>query len=74
MAKDEPPASSMKLAIWIPGRVAAAVVRDPELNQHLMDTVLKTGLLPSSIAPPDAAKIWRNVYLHCNQQVFTCGT
>ena len=43
LAKDGPLASCTELAIWIPGRVAAAVVRDPELSQHLLDSVLKPG-------------------------------
>ena len=69
LAKDGLLASCTELAIWIPGRVAAAVVRDPELSQHLLDSVLKNGLMPSSIGPSDAAKMWGSVYLQCSQQV-----
>lgn len=55
--------------LWVPARLASAVVRDPELSQHLMDVVLKPGLLPASIQPAEAAQLWGSLYLHCKPQV-----
>lgn len=72
VAKEGPLASYMDLVMWIPGRVALAVIRDPELSQHLMDIVLKAGLMPASLKPPQAARIWQSLYLECKPQVQAC--
>ena len=59
----------MQQVVWIPGRVASAVVRDPELSQHLLDHVLKPGLLPADIPLAEAAKLWGTLYHSSSPQV-----
>ena len=58
-----------EVAIWVPGRLCLAAVRDQQLTQFLLDSVFKNGLLPASLSPAAAAKRWAALYMECKPQV-----
>ena len=59
--------SDEERVIWIPARLLVAT-RDPELYSFILDTVLRTGLLPSKLNAQAAARHWGLIYMSCSEQ------
>ena len=60
--------STEEQVLWIPGRVLHACV-DPHLGQYVMDTLLRSGLLPAKMPAADSAWHWAAMFLQANGKV-----
>lgn len=59
--------SDEERVIWIPARLLMAT-RDPELYSFILDTVLRSGLLPAKLGAQAAARHWGLIYMSCSEQ------
>lgn len=57
--------------MWVPGRVLKDAT-DPDMSQHMADTLLRPGLLPPKLPARDMACHWTAVYMAASQQVRSC--
>ena len=57
-------ASDEELVIWVPGRLLLAASRDPDLAQHLVESLFKGGALPPKLPAASAARQWAAIYMN----------
>ena len=62
-------ASDEELVIWVPGRLLHAASRDPDLAQHLVESLFRPGALPPKLPAASAARQWAAIHMNCTPPV-----